>query len=265
MFARKRVLNQFPLFFVFIYMKREIDPDLNNILGKLKEEFTSKAKHGEYDYEVSFGYAHLAGDHLIGINIQVNNLPDIIGSDLLLHVLSRMIDSAGDDIKRQGDNLIFSITEIKITGYNPPPNILKPLGKGDYSNYMNFEELNRAVLKNKDSFIDLKTSNEQIKQRYLKTKKTLEYVINTYEPPAEADKETFRITSYSVTPKIVQSTNDKLLKSNLSVNISFTDKNYYSQPKYYNTIKNEIRELFFDHLPIEFKLPDTILVSPVHK
>jgi hypothetical protein len=208
---------------------------------------------GPYEYRIYIKSADL-GTVITSISIFIENTPDHVGVDLLIYALGHIIEVGGEELKTIDSE--FMINKVIMEEYESLGEMLSSMGITTEFGVQSFEDLNRAVLSNKDKKIDLAEINKRIETRIAKFKKALIYTARLFEHEQGL---TTSVTSIEGNPR--RSQNGTILpaiSANITIRTGNTDWNARE------TFRKAFMNYLNDHTPIELTQTDAIKIDVIN-
>lgn len=207
---------------------------------------------GPYEYRIYMKSADL-GTVITSISIFIENTPDYVGIDLLIFAMGHIIDAGGEELKNTESEFMFN--KVIMEDYESLGEMLSAMGITSEFGVQSFQNLNKAILSNKDKKIDLSEINAKIQTRLSKIKKALIHTVKVFEHEQGVSTSLSKLEGQ---PRRTQ--NNKIvpaISANIIIRSGNTDWN----------VREQFRRVFLDYLdrynPIELTNTDAIKIDVV--
>lgn len=218
---------------------------------------------GPYEYEVMVKSGSILTDNsVVGISIAILNTPAYIGGDLLVYMLGHLMDAGGEELKNSEAK--FFIVKVILDEYNNLGDVAPLMNITSNIKPKSLDELSRTILAEKTNLYNLEEVTNKVQSRINKFKKTMDYIINTYEPVDDAFNP-FKI-EYKVLPNLKKDKNTLYpgiaATVTLSMSIKYDNRGHYVISPNLIKYQQHLMDTIMDVLPLEIiKSKDQIRVN----
>lgn len=130
-------------------------------------------KEDSYEYRIYVKTGDIGDDYIISISVFLENIPDIIGMDLIQKAVAHVSALTPEELK---NNAQFMVNKVVMEEYESLGEISRSLLKGISLGLQPLDSLIHVIERNLDNKIDFHEINQRITSRKLKLQKSVDYL-----------------------------------------------------------------------------------------
>lgn len=146
-------------------------------------------KEGPYEYRIYVKTGEIGDDHIVSISIFLENIPNIVGMDLVDLAIAHVRALTPEDMKTSAN---FMINKIVMEEYESMGEVSRSLIKGVSLGLQSLDSLTDVIERNMDKKIDFEEINRAISARSRKVNKTISF-LNDQIKTVQADNNIYSV------------------------------------------------------------------------